>query len=83
MGEAILDEKQKLQALLDASGPQVFSAAEFCARNNVSRSLWFKLLKQGRAPRLMRFGNVTKITREAELDWRARMEKESASEARR
>jgi hypothetical protein len=59
--------------------PQVFSVQEFCARNRISLSTWFKLQRTGRAPRIMRFGHVARISIEAERDWRKAREDEAAS----
>jgi hypothetical protein len=60
------------------SEPQAFSVQEFCARNRISLSTWFKLQRTGRAPRVMRFGHVARISIEAERDWRKAMEDEAA-----
>jgi hypothetical protein len=60
--------------------PSVLSLREFCARNRISRSTWFKMRREGCAPRVMKFGNLTRITAEAERDWRAQMEAYASSE---
>jgi hypothetical protein len=53
---------------------QVFSVNEFCTRNRISLSTWWKLRREGRGPRTMQLGHVSRITRDAELDWRREME---------
>ncbi len=50
------------------------SVSEFCQNNNISQSFFYKLLKQGKAPRIMKIGNRTIITAEAENEWRKAME---------
>jgi hypothetical protein len=63
------------------SGP-AFSVDEFCQRNgNFSRGTFYNLRKQGKGPRVMKVGNRTIITPEAEADWRRSMEEGAASPA--
>ena len=50
---------------------------EFCAAHRISRSLLYRLIKQGRGPRLTKINNSTRISNEAAAAWRARMEQES------
>jgi hypothetical protein len=52
----------------------VFSIPEFCVRHRISTALFFKMLREGRAPRVMRAGRRTLITREAAEDWRRALE---------
>lgn len=52
-----------------------YTVTEFCqAHGDISKSFFYKLIKEGRGPRLMKVGNRTLITREAGADWRQAME---------
>ena len=59
---------------------QVFTVSEFCIRNRISRPTFFKLMRNGRGPRVMRLGHIARISIDAERDWRKAMEAEAASE---
>jgi len=50
------------------------SIPEFCEQENISKSLFYKLLKQGIAPRIMKVGRRTLISIEAATEWRNDME---------
>ena len=50
------------------------SIEDFCKSNGISRSLFYKLLRQGRAPRIMKIGRRTLISSEAASEWRKAME---------
>lgn len=54
--------------------PDVFDIPSFCSAHKISRSLFYKLLKEGAGPRLMKLGRRTLITLEAAADWRREME---------
>jgi len=58
-----------------------FSVQGFCDAHHISRGLFYKLLKEGNAPRIFKAGNRTLITKEAAKDWRLVMEKKSNQEA--
>jgi hypothetical protein len=62
---------------------QAFTISEFCARNRISLTTFHKLRKEGRAPRLMRFGHTARISIEAERDWRVAEEERALSEDER
>lgn len=47
---------------------------EFCDMNSISRSMFYKLLKQGAAPNIMKVGSKTLISNEAATAWRNAME---------
>jgi hypothetical protein len=56
-----------------------FTLTEWCARHSMSESQYFKLKRQGRAPRVMQTGDVgQRISREADRDWVAAREREAA-----
>jgi hypothetical protein len=51
---------------------------EFCARNSISRPMFYKLKKQGKAPRLAYVGTKPLITDQSEKDWHR--EREAATQ---
>jgi len=53
----------------------------FCADNGLSRSLFYRLLKDGRAPRVTKIGRRSLIAATAAAEWRARMERETEQAA--
>ena len=59
------------------SGGHALSIAQFCARNNISRSFFYKLRKAGKAPRTMRVGGRQIVSPDAERDWRCDREAEA------
>ena len=50
------------------------SVKAFCKSNGISRSLFYNLKKNGKAPRMMKIGRRTLISVEAASDWRKAME---------
>jgi len=64
----------RLLGQTDASG-QALSISQFCARNNISRSFFYKLKKNGKAPRIMEVDGRRIISPEAERDWRVERER--------
>ncbi len=56
---------------------QAFSIPTFCAVHSISRALFYILLKEGRAPAVMKVGRRRLITPEAASAWRERMTRES------
>jgi predicted DNA-binding transcriptional regulator AlpA len=68
-----------LQTLGQAdAGGTALSISNFCARNNISRSFFYKLKKRGKAPRIMDVGGRQIISPEAERDWRLERERDGA-----
>lgn len=53
------------------------SVDEFCRDHGISRSLFYRLLKENRGPSAMRVGRRTLISQEAAEAWRRRMEREA------
>ena len=51
-----------------------YSVAEFCREHGISRGLFYRLLREGRGPRVIKAGRRTLISREAAEEWRRRME---------
>jgi hypothetical protein len=50
------------------------SIPEFCRRNSISKSLFYKLRRQGLGPRVMTVGERQLISVVAELDWQRERE---------
>jgi predicted DNA-binding transcriptional regulator AlpA len=50
------------------------SVPEFCHAEGFSKAMFYKLLKQGLAPQIMKIGRLTRISVEAAMEWRHRME---------
>lgn len=51
-----------------------FSVDEFCTAHTITKPLFYKLLKAGRGPKIMKCGTRTLISIEAAADWRRQME---------
>lgn len=60
------------------SGRSAFSIDEFCSAHRISRAMFYKLLDQGKAPRLMKVGTRSLISEEAAAEWRRQMEASAA-----
>jgi len=50
------------------------SVNDFCKANSISRSMFYKLRRQGEAPRIMKVGRRTLVTAEAAQEWRIQRE---------
>jgi hypothetical protein len=57
-----------------SSAAECSTIDEFCVRNRISRGMFYKLKKNGKAPRLMSIGTRQVIAPEAENEWRRSME---------
>ena len=55
-----------------------YSISGFCADHHLSKAFLYKLIKEGKGPRLMKIGRRTLISAEAAADWRAQMEAQTA-----
>jgi predicted DNA-binding transcriptional regulator AlpA len=55
------------------------SIQQFCKAHSISEDFFYKLKRQGQAPRLMRVGSRTLISIESAAEWRR--EREAASTA--
>jgi hypothetical protein len=60
---------------MDTISRSAFTKSEFCRRNGISKSFFYKIRKQGRGPREM----LGRITAEAERDWQHEREAEAAA----
>ncbi len=54
-----------------------YSVQDFCHEHGISRGLFYKLLRQGLGPNIIKVGRRTLISQEAAREWRRRMEYES------
>lgn len=52
---------------------------EFCARHGISRSLYYKLQRQGLGPRTWGAGSHQRISDQAETDWLTQREARGAA----
>lgn len=55
------------------------SVETFCRAHGISRGLFYKLVREGRGPAIMKLNRRTLISREAAEEWRRRMESETAA----
>lgn len=53
---------------------QSLSVKDFCATHGISLSLFYNLVRDGKAPRFMKVGRRTLISAEAAQEWRKEME---------
>jgi predicted DNA-binding transcriptional regulator AlpA len=60
----------------------LISIPAFVAEHGISRSLFYKLLKKGRGPRITKVEGRTLVSAEAAAEWRARMERETSQTQR-
>jgi hypothetical protein len=60
----------------------MLSIPEFLDGHRISRSLLYRLIKEGRGPRITKIAGRTLISAEAAAEWRARMERETEQSAR-
>lgn len=51
-----------------------FTVPEFCDAHRISRPLFYRLVRAGSGPRLLKAGRRTLITAEAAASWRSQME---------
>lgn len=69
--------------LAHSHGPRPASSInKFCANNGFCRSYFYKLVKSGNGPRIIKLGRRVIITAEAEDDWRLAMEARTAAQAK-
>jgi hypothetical protein len=61
-------ERRRLAS--SAGSAAAFTVDEWCARYKFGRSFFYKLLRDGRGPRIMKLGNRTLITVESDDEWR-------------
>jgi excisionase family DNA binding protein len=52
---------------------QSLTVAEFCEANRLSRATFYNLLREGKAPQIMKVGRRTLIPADAVREWQQRM----------
>ena len=57
----------------------MLSVPAFLSEHGISRSLFYRLVKEGRGPRITKINDRTLISAEAAAEWRARMERETST----
>jgi predicted DNA-binding transcriptional regulator AlpA len=60
---------------------KALSIQEFCDAHGISRGLFYKLKKQGKAPRIMEVNSRQLISDEAGADWRRAREADASASA--
>jgi predicted DNA-binding transcriptional regulator AlpA len=55
-----------------------FTINEFCTAEKISRTFFYKLQSQGKAPQTYPIGSNRRISREAYLAWRSALEAKAA-----
>jgi hypothetical protein len=80
---ALSRQVARLTRLLEQAGAggRALSILEFCTRNNISRSFFYKLKKQGKTPRIMDVDGRRIISPDAERDWRLERERDAVEAA--
>jgi hypothetical protein len=58
----------------ETSNIAAFTVDEFLVRNRISRGLFYKMVKAGTGPRVMKAGARTLISAAAERDWHRALE---------
>lgn len=51
-----------------------YSVAEFCSAHGITKVTFYKSMKEGSGPRIMKVGTRTLISAEAAADWRRQCE---------
>jgi hypothetical protein len=55
----------------------VYTVKEFCEAERISRGFLYKLWTQGKGPESYRIGAARRITHEARIEWRQKLEASS------
>ena len=59
--------------------PQTLSVNQFCKKFGISTSMFYKLGRQGKGPKILKIGKRTLITAEAAQAWQEQMEEAQAN----
>lgn len=65
----------------DIAEKSALTIEDFAELHSISRGYVYKLINQGRGPRLMKVGRRTLISRESAAEWRRAMEQPRAGAA--
>ena len=52
---------------------EIQSIPQFCEDIGISKAFFYKLKAQGKAPKIVKLGSLSKITPEARLEWRQQL----------
>ena len=69
--ESEVKKKPRVKLVRVLETPLAFSVEEFCKAHGISIGFFYTLLKEGRAPEIMKLGTRTLISHEAAARWRA------------
>ena len=58
---------------------KAFDVNSFCEKYGISQAFFYKLKRNGKAPRIMKVGTRTIITAEAADEWQREMEQSEAN----
>lgn len=53
---------------------RLLSVYEFCKQSGISRALFYKLVREGKGPRIMKVGRRTLVSCQAAEEWQHTME---------
>lgn len=56
-----------------------YSIDEFCGLHHLSRTFFYKIIKEGKGPQTFKIGCSTRISEQANAEWLAKLEAESAT----
>jgi hypothetical protein len=70
-------QEHRVEGKASRPAPSLQSIPAFCADNGISRSLLYRLVREGRGPRLTKVARRTLISSEAAAEWRAHMQRET------
>ena len=73
----------KSGAVIAPVGASAFTILEFCRRNAISRAFFYKMSKAGQGPQDMKIGSHSRISAEAECDWKREREAVAATKQNR
>lgn len=62
--------RRERRKLASSTSAVVFTVDEWCARYKFGRSFFYKLLREGRGPKIMKLGSRTLITVNSDNEWR-------------
>jgi len=63
-----------LAAIADDQNRLAFTVDQFCHFHNISRPFFYKMMKGGTGPRIMKLGAKTLVSHEAAAAWRKERE---------
>lgn len=55
--------------------PQAYDVSTFCKVHSIGRTFFYRLLKEGRGPKIMKIGSRRLISVEAAREWRSALER--------